>query len=115
MNVAASTRDDDTDIVGSIAGALDAASGTLTKFGYQPFGENPVSDRRRLPPHGTPFDPETSLCLQPSGFLLLPGAHIRTRLGHSAAGSDRYLAGQTSTPYVDNDPLNRVDPYGLFR
>ena len=41
MNVAASTRATlIPDIVGSIAGALDAASGTLTKFGYQPFGEN---------------------------------------------------------------------------
>jgi hypothetical protein len=30
------------DIQSSLIGALDAASGTLTKAGYQPFGENPA-------------------------------------------------------------------------
>jgi hypothetical protein len=44
INVAGSTRATTIpDIQGSIVASLDASSGTLTKAGYQPYGESSVT------------------------------------------------------------------------
>jgi YD repeat-containing protein len=60
------------DIQGSLIGALDAASGTLSKTGYQPFGQNPGLTTSAPPGFyytGRRLDPETAgSTAQPSGL-----------------------------------------------
>jgi|GEM_PF-924223 RHS repeat-associated protein len=116
MNVAGSTRATlIPDVIGSIAGSLDAASGTLTKFGYQTFGENPTLTSGGYRYTARRLDPETLASVsQPSGLY-----YYRARM--YAPGWGRflqpdpagYLAGTNLYAYVNDDPLNLVDPYGL--
>jgi RHS repeat-associated protein len=69
MNATASTRATlIPDVIGSIVGSLDAASGTLTKFGYQTFGENPSLTSGGYRYTGRRLDQETlASSSQPSG------------------------------------------------
>ncbi len=61
MNVAAGTRATFIpDILGSIVGSLDATSGTLTKFGYQTYGESSAPNGS-FGYTGQRIDPETGL------------------------------------------------------
>jgi RHS repeat-associated protein len=57
------------DVQGSIIGALDASAGTLTKTGYQTYGENPSLTAGSYQYTARRFDPETAgSTAQPSGL-----------------------------------------------
>jgi RHS repeat-associated protein len=107
------------DIQGSLIGSLDAATGTLKKTGYQPFGQNASVTPSTQPGFyytGRRLDPETAgSTAQPSGLY-----YYRARM--YAPGWGRFLqpdpiayaGGPNLYAYVNNDPLNLVDPLGLW-
>lgn len=106
------------DVQGSIIASLDAASGTLTKFGYQTFGENPTATAAT--PSGFYYtarrlDPETAgSTAQPSGLY-----YYRARMYSPGWGRfpqtdpSGYQGGANLYAYVGNDLLNLLDPSGL--
>jgi RHS repeat-associated protein len=107
MNVASATRATFIpDIQGSFIGTLDAASGTLTKFGYQTYGESP-STTSSFRYTGQRIDPET-------GLYYYRGRMYSTVLGRFPQPDPiGYAGGSNLYAYVGNDPLNRFDPSGL--
>ncbi len=123
MNVAAATRATlIPDSQGSIVGALDASSGTLTKTGYEAYGENPSLTTGSFQYTARRFDPETAgSTAQPSGLYYYRSRMYSPAWGRFlqvdpigyAAGSNLYPASGNLYAYVNNDPLNSVDPSGL--
>lgn len=103
------------DIQGSVLATVASASGAVSKGPYLPYGESGVTTGgyrytgRRL-------DPETAgSAAQPAGLY-----YYRARMYSPATG--RFLetdpvglsVGANLYVYVKNDPLNAVDPYGLW-
>jgi RHS repeat-associated protein len=106
MNVPADTRLALVpDIQGSIVGVMDASTATLTPFGYRPYGSSAATPAS-FAYTGQRIDLETGLY------------YYRARHYHPAWGrftqSDPvgYSAGPNLYAYVNNDPLNAVDPSG---
>jgi RHS repeat-associated protein len=105
------------DVQGSIIGALDASAGTLSKTGYQAYGENPSLAAGSYQYTARRFDPETAgSTAQPSGLY-----YYRARMYSPAWGRFMqvdpigYAAGDSNLyAYVADDPLDRTDPYGLW-
>ena len=114
MNVAASSRQTMIpDIQGSIIGALDSG-GTLTKAGFQPYGENPTVTTGSFRYTGRRIDPETGgSAPQPSGLY-----YYRARMYSPAWGRflqpdpAGYEVGTNLYAYAANDPLDLADPSG---
>ena len=114
MNVAAGTRATlIPDIQGSIIGAL-GSNGTLTKVGYQTFGQNPALAANGFYYTGRRLDPETAgSTAQPSGVY-----YYRARMYSPTWGRFMqpdpigYAGGSNFYAYTDNDPLNQTDPNG---
>jgi RHS repeat-associated protein len=102
-----------TDIQGSVIGLL-SSSGTLTKMGYQPFGENAslTSDGYRYT--GQPLDAETAgSTAQPSGLYYLRSRMYSPTLGRFLQPDTiGYGGGANMYAYAHNDPLNFKDPSG---
>jgi RHS repeat-associated protein len=109
MNLAASTRVTYVpDIQGSIVASLDASSGTLTKTGYQPYGEsNTVDGTFRYT--GARIDAETNGLYNFMARMYSPtlGRFMQVDPIGAAGGVNLYA-------YVNNDPLNATDPSGQF-
>ncbi len=108
INVGASTRATFIpDIQGSFIGALDAVSGSLTKFGYQTYGES-ISSNSSFAYTGQRIDPETN------GLY-----YYRARMYSPAWGRFMqvdpvgFQSGNNLYRYVGNDPLDLTDPSGL--
>ena len=116
MNVASGTRATlIPDVLGSVAASLDS-SGMLTKFGYQTFGENPTLTTPGLRYVARRLDPETggSTTAQPSGLYYFRARTYSPTWGRFLQPDPvGYSAGPNLYAYVDNDPLNNVDPSGL--
>jgi RHS repeat-associated protein len=109
MNVTASSRQTlIPDIQGSIVASLDAASGALTKTGYQPFGESPSLSSGSFQYAGSRFDPESGLYSMRSRMYRTDWGRLPQpdTIGYAGGNNNLYA-------YVQNDPQNRTDPFGL--
>jgi RHS repeat-associated protein len=116
MGVAASTRATlIPDVIGSIMGSLDAATGSLTKYGYETFGENPLLGVSGFRYTARALDAETAgSTSQPSGlYYYRARAYSPTWGRFLQADPIGYLAGANLYAYVGNDPFDHTDPSGL--
>jgi RHS repeat-associated protein len=108
MNVASGTRATlIPDVQGSFIGALDASAGTLTKYGYQTYGESGTTGGS-FRYTGQRIDPETNGLYYYRARMYAPawGRFMQADPIGYAGGSNLYR-------YVRNDPLNLTDPYGF--
>jgi RHS repeat-associated protein len=107
INVTGSTRATTIpDIQGSIVASLDASSGTLTKAGFQSYGESSVTSGtfRYI---GARIDAETNGLYDFRARMYSPmlGRFMQADPIGAAGGINLYA-------YVRNDPLNLVDLFG---
>ena len=95
------------DIQGSIVASLDAASGALTKAGFQPFGETP-STAGTFRYTGARIDAETNGLYDFRARMYSPvlGRFLQVDRAGTVGGVNLYA-------YVGNDPLNLLDILGL--
>jgi RHS repeat-associated protein len=117
MNVASNPNTRQTlipDVIGSIVGPLDSG-GTLTKFGYQTFGENPSLTSGGYRYTGRRLDPETlASSSQPSGLYYYRARTYSPTWGRFLQPDPSgYSAGPSLYAYTNNDPLNLTDPQGF--
>ncbi len=99
------------DIQGSNIGLL-SSSGTLTKIGYLPFGENPALTTDGMRYTGQQLDSETAgSTSQPSGLYYLRARQYSPAWGRFLT-PDPAKSGTNMYAYTGNDPLNRTDPSG---
>lgn len=114
MDVSAGTRQTlIPHVQGSIAAAL-ASNGALTRFGYETYGENPGLTSSSYRYAARRLDAETAGSpSQPDGLY-----YNRARMYSPALGRFLqpdpfgYAGGNNLYAYVDDDPLNLLDPYG---
>jgi RHS repeat-associated protein len=109
MNVQAGTRTTLlSDQLDSIIASIASGTGTLTKAAYQPYGSSAAAPS----PYGFTGqrrDPE-------SGLYSYRTRHYSPAWGRFLQPDPLgYAAGANLYAYVDNDPLNWVDPWGLAR
>lgn len=94
------------DIQGSIVAVMDAGTGTLSAFGYQPYGAATATPAA-FAYTGQRIDPET-------GLYYYRARHYHTGWGRfPQVDPIGYGEGAVLYVYVLSDPLNLIDPNGL--
>ena len=106
MEVGAATRTTFVpDLLGSVVATLASASGTLSKIGYLPYGSGSVS---------APFGFTGQRVDSESGLYYYRARHYSAALGRFLqTDPSGYDAGPHLYLYALNDPLNRIDLFGL--
>jgi RHS repeat-associated protein len=96
------------DVQGSIIGNLDSSSGALVKSGYLPYGAS-ASTGGNFQYAGQRIDPETNGLYYSRARMYTPawGRFMQPDPIGYAGGTNLYA-------YVGNDPLNNIDPLGLW-
>jgi RHS repeat-associated protein len=109
MNVAAASRATFVpDIQGSVIASIDSSSGTLSKIGYLPYGKSAAASGP-FGYTGQRIDPETN------GLYYYRARHYMPAWGRFLQTDPiGYGGGSNIYAYVNNDPLNNVDPLGLY-
>ena len=107
MNVSAATRGTPVpDMLGSIIGMLDGGSGSLSPFGYHPYGSS-SSAPSQFGYTGQRIDAE-------SGLYYYRARHYSSKWGRFIQPDPiGYTGGSHLYGYVANDPINLIDPNGL--
>jgi RHS repeat-associated protein len=107
MNVAAATRATLVpDILGSVIGSQDSSSGALSKIGYLPYGKSAGSGPFGFT--GQRVDAETN------GLYYYRARQYSPAWGRFLQPDPiGYAGGNNLYAYVNNNPLNRLDPFGL--
>ncbi|WP_375784009.1 RHS repeat-associated core domain-containing protein [Bradyrhizobium sp. Pha-3] len=96
------------DIQGSIVATLDSATGAFAKTGYLPYGASPGSPTT-FGYTAQRIDPETN------GLYYYRARHYSPLLGRFMQPDPVGVQGGVNLyAYVNNDPLNAIDPNGLF-
>jgi RHS repeat-associated protein len=95
------------DIQGSIIASLDSGSGLLSKIGYLPYGKSTTAPSS-FGYTGQRIDPETNGLYNFRARIYSPtlGRFLQADPIGAAGGVNLYA-------YVNNDPLNVTDPFGL--
>jgi RHS repeat-associated protein len=109
-NVAAGTRAAlIPDIQGSVIASVDSVSGTLSKIGYLPYGKS-ANAPGTFGYTAQRIDPETN------GLYYYRARHYSPAWGRFLQADPIGTQGGVNLyAYVNNDPLNLVDPFGLMR
>src|SRR5216683_3315579 len=121
MNVVAATRATLVpDIQGSVIASLDSGSGTLSKIGYLPYGKS-AGATAPFGYTGQRIDPETNGLYYYRARMYAPawGRFIQVDpLGTLTGVPQASVTGTGNRTnlyaYVSNDPLNSIDPTGLY-
>ena len=107
VNTAAGTRATlIPDIQGSIVGSLDSSTGTLTKAGFQPYGESASTASATFGYTGARIAVAGLYDMRARFYSPILGRFLSTDLIGSKGGINLYA-------YAKNDPLNLADAYGL--
>jgi RHS repeat-associated protein len=95
------------DIQGSVIASLDSGTGTLSKIGYLPYGKS-ASVSTPFGYTGQRIDPETN------GLYYYRARHYSPAWGRFLQSDPiGYGGGLNLYAYVNNDPLNLLDPFGM--
>lgn len=108
MNVPANTRTTFVpDLLGSVVATMASSTGTLSRFGYRPYGASTAP--------ATPFGfTGQRLDVEAGGIYYFRARAYSPRLGRFLQPDPiGYDGGLNLYAYVGNDPLNLIDPEGL--
>jgi RHS repeat-associated protein len=94
------------DILGTVIASVDSASGALIKIGYLPYGKSGSAGPFGFT--GQRIDMETS------GLYYFRARHYSPAWGRFLQVDPSYSGPSNLYAYVTNDPLNSVDPLGLY-
>jgi RHS repeat-associated protein len=102
----------DFDALGSTAGLTDASGSYVDSYGYLPFGASSAAKGTMSNPFQ--FVGEWGAITYGSGFDLMKRRVLDTSIGEFTSPDPLGLGQPTLYGYVNNNPIQAIDPTGLF-